>query len=172
MKTVPKIKRILVVDDAPKNIESAKRYFQGLNIKVNYASSKDEAKECIDNSCKKSKRYDLVIVDINKKNSSFGKEVSEYALQHLVFPIVLEKQPKNSLEEKTKTMVFPSGEAIFGEINEKATWEKIFQSTTSYCENSINHALFFLKECEKLGLKTLEKGIVSSIMRKYNEIFQ
>ncbi|MCF7872014.1 hypothetical protein K9L97_03185 [Candidatus Woesearchaeota archaeon] len=84
------IKKILVVDDTPEFIETAKKVFSEYQgILFEYASSEEQAKRKIKTEYDSGKKYDYVLTDMVLEKEDSGKKILQYASDNLTFGAVI-----------------------------------------------------------------------------------
>lgn len=133
--TSMEIRKILVVDDTPENLQAAKQYFNSLDIETQYALSSQESIEMIQKAYAKNHKYDLVLTDLEMETKNSGVEVVKKALETIAYATLVTGRNYNVPDNAShgpNTVVLPIGESMNGRKSKPEIWEFALKKSLEY----------------------------------------
>lgn len=126
------IKRVLVVDDSPENLEAARKFFKSVEgVEVIFFTDSQKAKEAISDAYHRQEKYDLVITDLEMETEFAGMSVARTAVEHQVMPFIVTGKA-GSGSHGPSISVEPARVSVSGLKSDVVVWEKIWQVILDY----------------------------------------
>ncbi|KYK27242.1 hypothetical protein AYK26_04235 [Euryarchaeota archaeon SM23-78] len=164
------IKKILVVDDTPKHVQTALSYLKQLeqySIQTEGATSAKEAKEKIKESYAKDQKYDLVLSDLQMEQLESGLEVVREGLKHFADCFIVTGRCYKDSHHGPTTTLMPTQEVVSGRKDQEKVWEALLKKAVHYMEGKGKSIRLSLKKYGKYVGIPFEGPSLDIMVRMY-----